>query len=240
SEYARIAAFLHLRKHGRADRRGVRDRGTGNPAQERRGDDIDHRQPASNAEKADQHIGKRDQPPRHPPFGHDRPGQHEKRDREHRHLAHSVRDLEHHRLERNVDPKGAGDRRQSQRVGDRYADREAAEESENDYEKFHLGSFPAQWSAASAACDGCPMITRSMTKSSVMTPPIGIGRYVTPTERNGKASIVFSQVASTSRLPQITMNTARVATNASLTSTTSRCGILGSMRTSTATLMCAP
>ena len=50
-------------------------------------------------------LAKRDQAPRHAAFGHDRAGQHEERDGQHRELAHAVGDLQHHRFERNADPQ---------------------------------------------------------------------------------------------------------------------------------------
>src|SRR5450631_2225471 len=49
---------------------------------------------------------------------------------------------------------------------------------------------------------------RSIMKRSRQTPPTGIGRYVTPTDRNGKSAMVLCQVTSTSRAPHTIMKIA--------------------------------
>ena len=137
-EDARIAGPLHLRDHHRTDRRGVGDCRTGYAAQERRGEHIDGREPAANADQSDQDIGKGHQAARHPALGHDRTGQHKERDRQHGELADPARHLQHHRLERDADPVGAGKRSKAERVGDRHAQSKAGEEGPDDDQDFHL------------------------------------------------------------------------------------------------------
>jgi hypothetical protein len=79
------------------------------------------RQAAANTGEADDDGGKIHQTPRHAALGHDRPGQHEKRDRQHRYLADAAGKLLHHGCHRKVDPQGADQRGQRQRKRDRHA-----------------------------------------------------------------------------------------------------------------------
>jgi hypothetical protein len=99
-----------LRDHHRTDRRCIGDRRAGNAAQERRGQHVDDRKTAAKPGETNEHVGKRDQAPRHSAFGHDRAREHEKRDRQHSHLADAVGDFQHQGFKRNADRERAGDR----------------------------------------------------------------------------------------------------------------------------------
>ena len=102
-------------------------------------------------------LAKRDQPPRHAAFGHDRAGQHEERDGQHRDLADAVGDFQHHRFGRNADPQRAGERAEAERVGDRHADREAQEQrAEEDQEVHGMPCDYATGRCGSPACVGRP------------------------------------------------------------------------------------
>ena len=59
-------------------------------------------------------LAEGDEAARHAAFRHDRAGQYKERDRQHREFADAARYLQHHRLERDVDPQRAGKRRQRQ------------------------------------------------------------------------------------------------------------------------------
>ena len=119
-EQARIAVLDHLRDHHRADRGGVGDRRARDAAEEGGGQDVDERQAA--ADEADEDLGEVDEPLGHAAFGHDAAGQDEERDGEQGEIVGAVGDLQHHRLERQVDPQGGEDRREPERVGDRHAE----------------------------------------------------------------------------------------------------------------------
>ena len=127
-EDARIAGLLHLRDHDRTDRGNIGDGGTGDAGEECRRDDVDHRQAPAQAKDADERVGEGDQPPGHAALGHDRAGEHEERDGQHREFRHPRRDLQHDRFRREVNPPGRGERRKPERVGDRHADGDAAEQ----------------------------------------------------------------------------------------------------------------
>src|SRR5215469_11007779 len=101
----------------------------------------------------------------HAALGHDLAGEHKKRDREHRELADATRHLEHDGFERDADPIGARQRRQTQPIGDGYAENEAQKKASDDDQDFHASPVA-----------GWPIRSRSMTKSKVTIPPIGIGR----------------------------------------------------------------
>ena len=126
----------------------------------------------------DQHIGEGHQAARHAAFRHDRAGEHKKRDRQHGEFADAARYLKHHRLERDADPIGAGERSETERVGDRHAERKAEEKGPDDDQDFHLPRLRSGVSAAPLRrpAAGRPISRRSATKSRVMAPPIGIGR----------------------------------------------------------------
>ena len=94
-------------------RRGVGHRRARDRAEEGGGQDVDQRQPA--ADEAHQHAGEGHQPPRHAALGHDGAGQHEERNRQQRELVDAGGDLDHHRVERDVDPQRADQRRQAER-----------------------------------------------------------------------------------------------------------------------------
>ena len=104
-EHARVALLHHLRNHHRADRRGVGDRGARDAAEQRAGQHVDHRHAA--ADEADEDLGEVDQARRHAALGHDAAREHEERDREQHEVVGAVGDLQHHRLERDLDPEGA-------------------------------------------------------------------------------------------------------------------------------------
>ena len=137
-EDLRVALLDHLRDQHRADRRGVGDRRAGDAAEERRGDDVDERQAA--AHRADEDPRQVDEANRHAALGHDRAGEDEERDREQREAVDAARDLDHHRLERHVDPERAEDRGEAERVGDRHADHaQHHERAEQDGDVDHGG-----------------------------------------------------------------------------------------------------
>jgi hypothetical protein len=62
------------------------------------GDDVHRGQSSAYADHADQDVGKRNEAFRHAAFGHDRAREHEERNGQHRHLAHTIRNLEHDRF----------------------------------------------------------------------------------------------------------------------------------------------
>ena len=132
-EEPRITVLDHLRDHHRADRGGIGDRRSGDAAEEGRGEDVDQRQPA--ADPADEDFCEIDEPLRHAAFAHDRAGEDEEGDGEKREIVGAVGDFQHHRFERQIDPKRGADRGEPERIGDRHAeqaeDREAADQEEN-------------------------------------------------------------------------------------------------------------
>jgi len=103
--FARITLLLHLRDHHAADRRRIRHRRAGNRAEERRGDNVHQRQPT--ADKADEHVGEIHQPSGNAPFRHDRPGKNEERDCQQGKFIDPAGDLDHQRLQRQVNPQRA-------------------------------------------------------------------------------------------------------------------------------------
>ncbi len=102
-EHPGVAGLFHLRDHHRADRRGVRDRRAGDATEEGGRDDVDNREAAAQSGVADQNVGECHQPFGHAAFGHDGAGEDEERNGEHRHLADAVRDLQHHRFQRDAE-----------------------------------------------------------------------------------------------------------------------------------------
>ena len=112
-----------------------------------------------------------------PPFGHDAAGQHEERDREQREIVGAVGDLEHHRLERDVDPQRADDRAQPERIGDRHAERAQDREGAEQDDGIHGYSSSVAWSRYMIdVLGGSPTQTRSTMNRSVSRPATGIGR----------------------------------------------------------------
>ena len=139
------------------------------------GEDVDQREPA--ADEADEHLGEVDQARRHAALGHDRAGEHEERDRQQREVVGAVGDLEHHRLERDVDPQRGDERGEAERIGDRHAERAQQRERAEQDEDVHGYSSSAAWSLyMNDVGGGSPIHTRSIRNSSVSRPAIGIGR----------------------------------------------------------------
>ena len=141
-EAARVAVLFHLGNQHRADRGRVGHRRAGDGAEECRGQDVDQRQTAAN--EADQHAGERHQPARHAALGHDGAGQHEAGDGQQRELVDAAGDLDHHAVERKVDPPGADQRGQTEREGDRHADQHEDREAAEQHQCVHVRS-PGRW-----------------------------------------------------------------------------------------------
>ena len=181
-EQPRIAVLLHLRDHDRADRGGIRDRRARDAAEEGGRQDVDQGEAA--ADEADEHLGEVDQALGEPALGHDAAGQDEERDREQREVVGAVRDLEHHRLERDVDPERREHGGEPERVGDRHAERAKGREAADEDQKVHAtiraaGSTrgsPAPVRRSAGSWNSRPVHSRSMTKSSMIAPPTGTGR----------------------------------------------------------------
>ena len=134
-EQPRIAVLLHLRDHDRADRGGIRDRRARDAAEEGGGQDVDQSEAA--ADEADEHLGEIDQALGEPALGHDAAGQDEERDREQREVVGAVGHLEHHRLERDVDPQRREDGSEPERVRNRHAQRAQGREAADEDEHVH-------------------------------------------------------------------------------------------------------
>src|SRR6185369_14960967 len=102
-------------------------------------------------------------------------GKDEERDREQREAVDAARDLDHHRLERDVDPERAEDCGEAERVGDRHADHAQHDErAEEDDDVDHSASGWSRY--ITEVGGGMPSQSRSTMKSSVNRPPTGIGR----------------------------------------------------------------
>ena len=141
-EEPRIAVLDHLRDHHRADRGGVGDGGAGDAAEEGRGEDVDERQPA--ADPADEDLGEVDQPLGHAALAHDGAGEDEEGNGEEREIVGAVGDLEHHRFERQVDPQRRADGGETERIGDRHAERAEEREAADEDEDVHrAAAIPA-------------------------------------------------------------------------------------------------
>ena len=181
-EQPRIAVLHHLRDHHRADRGGVGDRRARDAAEEGGRQDVDQRQAA--ADEADEHLGEVDQALGHAALGHDAAGQHEERDREQREVVGAVRDLEHHRLERDVDPQRREQGGEPERVGDRHAERAEDARSRRSGSAGpcairagrSIRVLTGDEASSAGSWNSRPVHSRSMTKSSVIAPPIGTGR----------------------------------------------------------------
>ncbi len=115
----------------------------------------------SAADETDEHRREANQPACHASFGHNRAREHEERDREQREVVHAVGDLEHHCVERDVDPERADERRDAERVGDRHAERDHQEQAAEQHEGVHARLAPVRGRRLVVERDDRPIGLRS-------------------------------------------------------------------------------
>ena len=92
-------------------------------------------------------------------------------------------DLEHHGLERDVDPERREHGREAERVGDRHAQRAQDRKAADQDQKVHgaircrlVGAHRRRLAASTGSSNSRPVHSRSITNSAVIAPPIGTGR----------------------------------------------------------------
>ena len=97
-------------------------------------------------------------------------------------LVDAVGDLQHHRFERNAAPPGGDDGGEAERIGDRNAekgeDREAADQDDERHASPARSVARSELDRAAGRLEPArgPRRMRSITNSTMMPPPIGIGR----------------------------------------------------------------